>query len=135
MKYFSRKLVAILVLIIWLSTLGIKYAKADFSNVITKSLGLNGYYKFPDGLLIQWGYSSSGSYNKTVYLNTSFIDTNYCVQITTVIPGDSLASAMIYSLNKTKSSFVCRSRYIGASLEGISDCPDPFYWFAIGRYK
>ena len=57
MKYFSRKLVAILVLIIWLSSLGTTYAKADLSNVITKSLGLNGYYKFPDGLLMQWGYS------------------------------------------------------------------------------
>ena len=95
MKYFSRKLVAILVLIIWLSSLGTKYAKADFSNVITKSLSQNGYYKFPDGLLIQWGYASSGSYNKAVYLNTSFIDTNYCVQTTTDVPSDALSSTMI----------------------------------------
>ena len=41
--------------VILLSTLGTKYAKADFSNAITKDLSQNGYYKFPDGLLIQWG--------------------------------------------------------------------------------
>ena len=63
MKHFSRKLVAILVLIIWLSSLGTKYAKADFSNVITKSLSQNGYYKFPDGLLIQCGYASNSHYS------------------------------------------------------------------------
>lgn len=38
-----------------LSSLGTTYAKSDFSNVGTKSLGQNGYYKFPDGLMIQWG--------------------------------------------------------------------------------
>lgn len=111
------------------------YAKADLSNAMTVSLNQNGYAKFNNGLLIQWGYVSSGAFSRTVYLNTSFIDTNYCVQATTVIPGDSLASAMIYGDNKTKSSFVCRSRYIGASLEGMADCPDPFYWMAIGRWK
>lgn len=118
-----------------LSTLSTTYAKADLSNAMTVSLGLNGYAKFNNGLLIQWGYVSSGAFSRTVYLNTSFIDTNYCVQVTTVIPGDSLASAMIYGDNKTKSRFVCRSRYIGASLKGVVDCPDPFYWMAIGRWK
>ena len=118
-----------------LSTLSTTYAKADLSNAMTVSLGQNGYAKFNNGLLIQWGYVSSGAFSRTVYLNTSFIDINYCVQITAVIPGDSLASAMIYGDNKTKSSFVCRSRYIGASLEGMADCPDPFYWMAIGRWK
>ena len=61
--------------VILLSTLGTKYAKADFSNVITKVLSQNGYYKFPDGLLIQWGYASSGSYNKAVLLST--LGTNF----------------------------------------------------------
>ena len=136
MKYFSRKLVAILVLIIWLSSLGTKYAKADFSNVITKYLSQNGYYKFPDGLLIQWGYASSGSYNKTFYLNTSFIDTNYCVQTTTDVPSDALSSTMIIHDSITKSSFTCRSRYIGTNFdEGLRTSTDPFYWMAIGRWK
>ena len=65
-----------------LSSLGTNYAKADFSNVITKSLGQNGYYKFPDGLMIQWGYSSTSGIGKTVYFNTTFYDSNYTVLLT-----------------------------------------------------
>ena len=36
-------------------------AKADLSNAMTLSLGMNGYAKFNNGLLIQWGYKSSSS--------------------------------------------------------------------------
>ena len=50
--------------VILLSTLGTNFAKSDFSNVITKSLSQNGSYKFPDGLLIQWGYFSGGVSNE-----------------------------------------------------------------------
>ena len=32
----------------------------DFSNVSTKNFAQNGYYKLPDGLLIQWGTGGSG---------------------------------------------------------------------------
>ena len=45
-----------------LSTLGTKYAKADFSNVITKSLGQNGYYNFSKWVLqvSRWTVDSMG---------------------------------------------------------------------------
>ena len=33
-------------------------AKADLSNAMTVSLGANGYAKFNNGLLIQWGDKS-----------------------------------------------------------------------------
>ena len=33
-------------------------AKADLSNAMTVSLGANGYAKFNNGLLIQWGQES-----------------------------------------------------------------------------
>lgn len=36
-----------------LSTLGTNAALKDFSNVSTKNLSQNGYYKLPDGLMIQ----------------------------------------------------------------------------------
>ncbi|MFT0377397.1 hypothetical protein ACMSEQ_20840, partial [Bacteroides thetaiotaomicron] len=42
-----------------LSSLGTTYALKDFSNIGVKSLGQNGYRKYDDGLLIQWGYSST----------------------------------------------------------------------------
>lgn len=38
-------------------------AKADLSNAMTVSLGKNGYAKFNNGFLIQWGYISSSSNN------------------------------------------------------------------------
>ena len=47
-------------------------AKADLSNAMTVSLGQNGYAKFNNGLLIQWGYktaSSSGSKPKIFKYN------------------------------------------------------------------
>lgn len=58
---FSRKLGAILVIIFLQSSLGTNCALKDFSNVTTKDLGQNGYYKLPDGLLIQWGYGGGYS--------------------------------------------------------------------------
>ena len=128
MKYFSRKLVAILVLIIWLSSLGTKYAKADFSNVITKSLSQNGYYKFPDGLLIQWGYagdSQNSNYNQSVYLSVSFADNVYVVCTTA------------YSNYQ--------QYYVGRTIDGLHESyfvvsanqqnRESFYWIAIGRWK
>ena len=42
-------------------------AKADLSNAMTVSLGKNGYAKFNNGFLIQWGYISSSS-NNTMYI-------------------------------------------------------------------
>ena len=117
-----------------LSSLGTNYAKADFSNVITKSLGQNGYYKFPDGLMIQWGYSSTSGIGKTVYFNTTFYDSNYTVLLTGT---RKVHSNYIYSFdvfNKYASYFVMDSVYqnVDSDAGGFSIA---FYWFAIGRWK
>lgn len=128
MKYFSRKLVAILVLIIWLSSLGTKYAKADFSNVITKDLSQNGYYKFPDGLLIQWGYASNSqdSYHKqSVYLPVSFASTPYSVVVT------AKSGFQDYYAGRTVDAFYNSSFTVSANQEN----KEPFCWMAIGRWK
>ena len=55
MSRFSRNLVLLLVTIIWQSSLGTTYALADLSNAISVNLSLNGYAKFNNGLLVQWG--------------------------------------------------------------------------------
>ena len=111
-----------------LSTLGTKYAKADFSNVITKALSQNGYYKFPDGLLIQWGYardSQNSNYNQSVYLSVSFADNVYVVCTTA------------YSNYQ--------QYYVGRTIDGLHESyfvvsanqqnHESFYWIAIGRWK
>lgn len=134
MKHFSRKLVAIFMLILWQSSLGTNYAKADFSNVTTKNLGQSGYYKLPDGLMIQWGYSSTSGIGKTVYFNTTFYDSNYTVLLTGT---RKVHSNYIYSFdvfNKYASYFVMDSVYqnVDSDAGGFSIA---FYWFAIGRWK
>lgn len=116
------------------STLG-TYAKKDFSNVVTsKNLGLNGYYKLPDGLMIQWGYSSKCGSGVSIYLNTSFYDTNYSVIANEQING---AQAVVYSIHilvKYTSYFTVRGYY--HDFRNVSgDMPDGFFWIAIGRWK
>lgn len=73
MNCFSRKIVLIFATIIWQSSLGTKSAQISAQN-----LGQNGYRKYEDGLLVQWGYltnSSAGS--ATIYFPLSFYDTTY----------------------------------------------------------
>ena len=63
---------------ILLSTLGTTYAKADLSNAMTVNLGRNGYAKFNNGLLIQWGFKENSITGGTiVYFPMSFYDSNY----------------------------------------------------------
>jgi hypothetical protein len=111
-----------------LSTLGTKYAKADFSNVITKALSQNGYYKFPDGLLIQWGYASNSqdSYHKqSVYLPVSFASTPYSVVVT------AKSGFQDYYAGRTVDAFYNSSFTVSANQEN----KEPFCWMAIGRWK
>ena len=60
-----------------LSTLSTTYAKADLSNAMTVSLGQNGYAKFNNGLLIQWGTNTNTNQYRTVYFPTSFFNNEY----------------------------------------------------------
>lgn len=126
MSSFSRKLVLFLVTIIWQSSLGTNCALKDFSNVSTKNLGQNGYYKLPDGLLIQWGTGGSGV-NQIVYFPTSFYNTSYIV-VTTAI--SSVMNSIVKMINgKNVSYFKVYS--VGPTIEA----GEMFGWIAIGRWK
>ncbi|WP_270490897.1 gp53-like domain-containing protein [Bacteroides finegoldii] len=110
------------------------YAKADLSNAMTVSLGQNGYAKFNNGLLIQWGYSAgTSSAAQTVYMPTSFYDTNY-IAIGSVIKNNADNNAYTfcpiygYSIN----SFKVDRNFVSTST-GISSAK--FNWIAIGRWK
>lgn len=117
-----------------LSTLSTVYAKADLSNAMTVSLGQNGYAKFNNGLLIQWGYSAgTSSAAQTVYMPTSFYDTNY-IAIGSVIKNNADNNAYTfcpiygYSIN----SFKVDRNFVSTST-GVSSAK--FNWIAIGRWK
>ena len=60
MNSLSRKMVLILIVVFAQSSLGTKAAQIKEQN-----LGQNGYRKYEDGLLIQWGYMSPNSMNST----------------------------------------------------------------------
>ena len=117
--------------VILLSTLGTKYAKADLSNAMTVSLGYNGYAKFNNGLLIQWGYAfdSQDSYHKqTIYLPISFISNpspQYSVFIT------AKTGFQDYYIGRTVDSLNNSNFTVSANQEN----KEQFMWLAIGQWK
>ncbi|MGJ0790266.1 gp53-like domain-containing protein [Bacteroides faecis] len=117
-----------------ISSLGTTYAKSDFSNVGTKSLGQNGYYKFPDGLMIQWGKKTSGTYSGTIYFPSSFYDTNYSLHLTCNNGNTGNDSSWIANYTSVSTSyFGYNNKYQQAANAGSNTAS--FYWFAIGRWK
>lgn len=117
-----------------LSTLSTVYAKADLSNATTVSLGHNGYAKFNNGLLIQWGYSAgTSSAAQTVYMPTSFYNTSY-IAIGSIIKNNTDNNVYTfcpiygYSINSFKVD-----RNFMSTGAGISSAK--FNWIAIGRWK
>ena len=113
----------------------ISLVKSDFSNITSKSFGSSSsYYKLPDGLLIQWGYSTNSGIGKVIYYPISFFNTYYSVHLT---GSRSVHSNYIYSFDiytKSVSSFTMDSVYHNNDSDngGFSIS---FYWFAIGRWK
>lgn len=105
-------------------------AKADLSNAMTVSLNQNGYAKFNNGLLIQWGYASAVIGTQTIYLNTSFYDTNYTVVTNTITANAILQVAVVKTIRiKNRSSLVILSVQQGGA------AGEPWNWLAIGRWK
>lgn len=92
----------------------------------------NGYQKFNNGLMIQWGYMSPSTMNSTtgqqnVYMPTSFYNTYYTV-VTTVI--SSYTSPIVKEIvSKYNSYFIIKSIQHG-TIAG-----EAYNWIAIGRWK
>lgn len=126
MYNFSRKLVVFFIIFFAQSSLGTNAALKDFSNVTTKNLGQNGYYKLPDGLLIQWGTGGNGV-NQIVYFPTSFYNTSYVV-VTTAI--SSVMNSIVKMINGKNISYF-KVYSVGPTIEA----GEIFGWIAIGRWK
>lgn len=102
----------------------------------TQSTGTNGYLKFHNGTMIQWGYiggSSTTMYNVT--MPSSFYNTTYIVFATVNKPrsDSSLYSASPIDTSKTVSSFYINRNYASGGSTGLSQ--ESWQWFAIGRWK
>ena len=119
---------------ILLSTLGTTYAKADLSNAMTVNLGRNGYAKFNNGLLIQWGFKENSITGGTiVYFPMSFYDSNYAL---TPFPygssGDTnILAAFIYNANTSYCYIGRRNISNGNPVNSMFSVG----WIAVGRWK
>lgn len=86
-------------------------------------------------MLLQWGYSSTSTATKTVYLPISFYDTNYIVNVS-IKKLSSTASDLLISAFPS-STYTSYFTVIGkaASSDNIGQATEPVYWIAIGRWK
>ncbi|MCE8798852.1 hypothetical protein K0F83_24775, partial [Bacteroides ovatus] len=112
-------------------------ALKDFSNVTTQDLGQNGYCKFPNGLLIQWGkVSGSSVVSYTITMSTSFFDKSYKIFATVYKPSSDsgvYSASPIDDSTKTVSRFCINRNYASGGSTGLSQ--ETFDWLAIGRWK
>lgn len=133
MRKISRKWVVLFIVFLAQSSLGtsaIKLISQSLWNDSTK----NGYVKFSNGLVIQWGTNTSTAQHRTVYFPTSFSDTYYSIIITPQSPAN-INVVTVFSTNTyTKSSFMATGAFRG--LDSSYGYPgEPFRWTAIGRWE
>ena len=110
-------------------------AKADLSNAMTVNLNRNGYAKFNNGMLIQWGNLTSSYRNQSVFLPTSFYDNKY-IAIMGVY--DSTVDSVSVVSCKIKTQYTSYFVIVPAatwSPENYIYATEGMNWFAIGRWK
>lgn len=135
MNGISRKLVSLFAVIILQSTLGANAALKDFSNVTTKSMLQNGYYKLPDGLMLQWGYVTSSSGMGTIYFSPAFSVTPFAVSFTIQHNTTSTDyNPIVVTWTSLTSTLFSYKKGFSSGDTGASS-HRPFYWFAVGRWK
>ena len=134
MNCFSRKIVLIFATIIWQSSLGTNCALKDFSNVTTQNLGQNGYCKFPNGLLIQWGYGGGYSGATNYFFSTSFLNTHYSISMCAEYAVTAESVVLCPYIN-TKATTYFKGGMTYTSGNVVYPTSWKFFWIAIGRWK
>ena len=103
-----------------------------------QSLGQNGYIKYSNGLLMQWGTRAGATGGAiSLYFPTTFYNTDYNIYFTGAVnnTSESFIYAPGYDLNGKYTS------YCKVLTRGINSTPAivwtgwNFTWFAIGRWK
>lgn len=114
-------------------------AAKDLSNVsIGKQFAGNGYYKAPDGLLIQWGKTVASNDNGGVklFFPISFYGTPFSCFVTFNSGAETtplLLSAHIETLSSTSVAF--RESYMYQHSDKVYFSKTSFFWLAVGRWK
>lgn len=111
-------------------------ANSNLDNVnLTKSLAANGYYKAPDGLMIQWGNATTSSATPTVYFPTSFYTTPFIVIGSIKYSASNPPKTFSVSTTGMYTSYATFLKTFSTEGDTNSAVSEPFYWIAIGRWK
>lgn len=117
--------------------IAVLYKNAKISIIdITYDNNQNGYAKFNNGLLIQWGFISTTGRERTVYLPVNFYDTTYHVFSSPEVPPDINVLESLYLSYKANAYFKIKGSFINPANNNEYGYPgEPFHWFASGRWK
>lgn len=106
------------------------------AEIVGYQAGQNGYIKFDNGLLMQWGYKTASSTGtNTTYTPIAFYNATYVPVITYYEPGNGMNIVTGLIINKQTSYFTIRSRYAVGDSNGTGAGTNDFYWVAVGRWK
>lgn len=106
------------------------------AEIVGYQAGQNGYIKFDNGLLMQWGYKTANSTGtNTTYTPIAFYNATYVPVITYYEPGNGMNIVTGLIMNKQTSYFTIRSRYAVGDSNGTGAGTNDFYWVAVGRWK
>lgn len=106
------------------------------AEIVGYQAGQNGYIKFDNGLLMQWGYkTASSTATNTTYTPIAFYNVTYVPVITYYEPGNGMNTVTGLIVNKQTSYFTIRSRYAVGDSNGTGAGINDFYWVAVGRWK
>lgn len=106
------------------------------AEIVGYQAGQNGYIKFDNGLLMQWGYKTASSTGtNTTYTPIAFYNATYVPVITYYEPGNGMNIVTGLIINKQTSYFTIRSRYTVGDSNGTGAGTNDFYWVAVGRWK
>lgn len=106
------------------------------AEIVRYQAGQNGYIKFDNGLLMQWGYKTASSTGtNTTYTPIAFYNATYCPIITYREPGQGMNIIIGLVTLVQNSYFTIRSRYTVGDSNGTGAGINDFYWVAVGRWK
>lgn len=106
------------------------------AEIVGYQAGQNGYIKFDNGLLMQWGYKTASSTGtNTIYTPIAFYNATYCPIITYREPGQGKNIVIGLVTLVQNSYFTIRSRYTVGDSNGTGAGINDFYWVAVGRWK
>ena len=106
------------------------------AEIVGYQAGQNGYIKFDNGLLMQWGYKTGSSTGtNTTYTPIAFYNATYCPIITYREPGQGMNIVIGLVTLVQNSYFTIRSRYAVGDSNGTGAGTNDFYWVAVGRWK